>query len=107
MFFYGNEAVMGKRRIEKGDESMKVLIAPDSFKESLPAKDVAEIIAEGLRQVSPRCRTGHLSCWRWWEGTVDAISYSLGLKETFTLVTGPFGEPVEMRYVGERFSGSL
>ena len=97
MFFYGNEAVMGKRRIEKGDESMKVLIAPDSFKESLPAKDVAEIIAEGLRQslldVEPvTCPVGDGG-----EGTVDAISYSLGLKETFTLVTGPFGEPVEMR----------
>ena len=99
MFFYGNEAVMGKGRIEKGDESMKVLIAPDSFKESLPAKDVAEIIAEGLRQslldVEPvTCPVGDGG-----EGTVDAISYSLGLKETFTLVTGPFGEPVEMRYM--------
>ena len=29
---------------------MKVLIAPDSFKECLPAKEVAEVIAEGLRQ---------------------------------------------------------
>ena len=99
MFFYGNEAVMGKGRIEKGDESMKVLIAPDSFKESLPAKDVAEIIAEGLRQsllhVEPvTCPVGDGG-----EGTVDAISYSLGLKETFALVTGPFGKPVEMRYV--------
>lgn len=78
---------------------MKVLIAPDSFKESLPAKDVAEIIAEGLRQslldVEPlTCPVGDGG-----EGTVDAISYSLGLKETFTLVTGPFGEPVEMRYM--------
>ena len=78
---------------------MKVLIAPDSFKECLPAKEVAEVIAEGLRQslldVEPiTCPIGDGG-----EGTVDAISYSLGLKETFTLVTGPFGKPVEMRYV--------
>lgn len=78
---------------------MKILIAPDSFKECLPAKEVAEVIAEGLRQslldVEPiTCPIGDGG-----EGTVDAISYSLALKETFTLVTGPFGEPVEMRYV--------
>mgnify|MGYP000853575933 FL=1 len=78
---------------------MKILIAPDSFKECLPAKEVAEVIAEGLRQsllhVEPvTCPVGDGG-----EGTVDAISYSLGLKETFTLVTGPFGEPVKMRYV--------
>lgn len=78
---------------------MKILIAPDSFKECLPAKEVAEMIAEGLRQsiidVEPiTCPIGDGG-----EGTVDAIRYSLDLMETFALVTGPFGKPVEMRYV--------
>ena len=78
---------------------MKILIAPDSFKECLPAKEVAEVIAEGLRQslldVEPvTCPVGDGG-----EGTVDAIHYSLGLEEANALVTGPFGKPVEMRYV--------
>ena len=78
---------------------MKILIAPDSFKECLPAKEVAEVIAEGFRQslldVEPvTCPVGDGG-----EGTVDAIQYSLGLEEANTLVTGPFGKPVEMRYV--------
>ena len=78
---------------------MKILIAPDSFKECLPAKEVAEVIAEGLRQsmssVEPiTCPIGDGG-----EGTVDSISYSLDLKETVALVTGPFGKPVEMRYM--------
>ncbi len=92
---------MGNTNIErdKGGDSMKVLIAPDSFKECLPAKEVAEMIAEGLRQsiidVEPiTCPIGDGG-----EGTVDAIRYSLDLMETFALVTGPFGKPVEMRYV--------
>ncbi len=92
---------MGNTNIErdKGGDSMKILIAPDSFKECLPAKEVAEMIAEGLRQsiidVEPiTCPIGDGG-----EGTVDAIRYSLDLMETFALVTGPFGKPVEMRYV--------
>ena len=92
---------MGNTNIErdKGGDSMKILIAPDSFKECLPAKEVAEVIAEGLQQsiidVEPiTCPIGDGG-----EGTVDAIRYSLDLKETFALVTGPFGKPVEMRYV--------
>ncbi len=32
---------------------MKIVIAPDSFKESLSAPDVAEAIARGLREDSP------------------------------------------------------
>ena len=92
---------MGNTNIErdKGGDSMKILIAPDSFKECLPAKEVAEMIAEGLRQsiidVEPiTCPIGDGG-----EGTVDAIRYSLDLMEIFALVTGPFGKPVEMRYV--------
>ncbi|WP_439144323.1 glycerate kinase, partial [Pseudomonas aeruginosa] len=33
---------------------MKIVIAPDSFKESLSAPDVAEAIARGWRRVFPR-----------------------------------------------------
>lgn len=78
---------------------MKILIAPDSFKECLPAKEVAEVIAEGFRQSLLDVETVTCPVGDGGEGTVDAISYSLGLKEAFTLVTGPFGEPVVMRYV--------
>ncbi|MGL5470038.1 MAG: glycerate kinase, partial [Shewanella sp.] len=34
---------------------MKIVIAPDSFKESLSALDVANAIEQGLMQVIPDC----------------------------------------------------
>ena len=30
---------------------MKIVVAPDSFKESLTAKEVAEVIEEGIKRV--------------------------------------------------------
>ena len=85
---------------------MKVLIAPDSFKESLPAKEVAEIIVEGLRQslldVEPLiCPVGDGG-----EGTVDAISYSLIEGNLYPCHRSIWGAGRNAVY-GEGFSGSL
>ena len=77
---------------------MKVVIAPDSFKESLPANQVAEAIKRGFKRVIPDAEYLLLPVGDGGEGTVDAIKSSLALVEKTTLVTGPFGDEVQIPY---------
>ena len=77
---------------------MKVVIAPDSFKESLPANEVAEAIKRGFKRVIPDAECLLLPVGDGGEGTVDAIKSSLGLEEKRVQVTGPFGDEVLMSY---------
>ena len=78
---------------------MKIVIAPDSFKESLPASEVAKAIKRGLQKALPESKCLLLPVGDGGEGTVDAIKNSLGLVEKTALVTGPFGDEVQMTYV--------
>ena len=78
---------------------MKIVIAPDSFKESLPASEVAKAIKRGLKKARPESKCLLLPVGDGGEGTVDAIKNSLGLVEKTALVTGPFGDEVQMTYV--------
>ena len=77
---------------------MKVVIAPDSFKESLPANEVAEAIKRGFERAIPNVECLLLPVGDGGEGTVDAIKSSLGLEEKTVQVTGPFGDEVLMSY---------
>lgn len=52
---------------------MKIVIAPDSFKESLSAPDVAEAIARGWRRVFPQAEVLLRPLADGGEGTVDAV----------------------------------
>ena len=52
---------------------MKIVIAPDSFKESLPANEVAEAIKRGFKRVIPDAECLLLPVGDGGEGTVDAI----------------------------------
>ena len=77
---------------------MKIIIAPDSFKESLTAQQVAEAIKRGFHQSIADvdcllCPVGDGG-----EGTVDAIRHSIDLEEKWIQVTGPFGQKEAMRY---------
>ncbi len=78
---------------------MKIVIAPDSFKESLPANEVAEAIKGGLKSSLPDSEFLLLPVGDGGEGTVNAIKNTLGLIENTALVTGPFGDEVQMPYV--------
>ena len=82
--------------------NMKVVIAPDSFKESLPANQVAEAIKRGFKRVIPDAEYLLLPVGDGGEGTVDAIKSSLALVEKTALVTGPFGDEVLMSYFQKR-----
>ena len=77
---------------------MKIVIAPDSFKESLTAEEVAEAIKRGFQQSIADVECLLCPVGDGGEGTVDAIRHSLDLEEKWIQVTGPFGQKEEMRY---------
>lgn len=74
---------------------MKVLIAPDSFKESLSARAVAEAIAAGWARVYPDAELLLCPMADGGEGTVDAVLAATGGERQQTEVSGPLGDPVQ------------
>lgn len=77
---------------------MKIVIAPDSYKESLSAAEVALAIEAGFREVFPAACFHRLPVADGGEGTVDAMVAALGGRRVAARVTGPLGEPVEAFY---------
>ncbi|SDU15870.1 glycerate kinase [Pseudomonas pohangensis] len=73
---------------------MKVVIAPDSFKESLSAAEVAAAIARGWSKVFPDAELLLLPMADGGEGTVDALLASLGGQRMEQQAPGPLGVPV-------------
>ena len=76
----------------------KVVIAPDSFKESLSALEVAEAIERGFRQIVPQVQYVKLPMADGGEGTVDSMVAATGGEIVTVAVTGPLGQPVQAFY---------
>lgn len=76
----------------------KVVIAPDSFKESLSALEVAEAIERGFRQIFPQVHYVKLPMADGGEGTVDSMVAATGGEIVRVTVTGPLGQPVQAFY---------
>ena len=74
---------------------MKVVIAPDSFKDSLSAQGVAEAIALGLAQVWPQATLVKCPMADGGEGTVESILAACTGELRRSRVRGPLGAPVE------------
>ena len=77
---------------------MKVVIAPDSFKESLSALQVADAIEAGFRVVFPQAVVRKLPVADGGEGTVQAMIDATGGRRVELDVTGPLGEQVDAFY---------
>lgn len=73
---------------------MKIVIAPDSFKDSLSAADVASAIANGLREVLPDAKLVECPMADGGEGTIDAILSTVNGELRTASVTGPLGDTV-------------
>ncbi|MDK9760912.1 glycerate kinase [Vibrio sp. D420a] len=87
---------------------MKIVIAPDSFKESLTAKQVCESIEAGFCQVFPCAEYVHLPLADGGEGTVDVLLQGLEGELHTSTVTGPLGEPVQASWAllnGDKSNG--
>ncbi len=77
---------------------MHVLIAPDSFKQSLSARRAAEAIARGVRSACPNATADPCPIADGGEGTVDALVAATGGAFHTHRVTGPLGEPVDAQW---------
>src|SRR5919199_512234 len=73
-----------------------VVVAPDKFKGSLTAAQVASHVAVGLRAAAPRVEVREVPVADGGEGTVDA-ALAAGFREVSTEVSGPTGAPVRAR----------
>ena len=74
---------------------MKIVIAPDSYKESLSASEVAQAIEKGFREIFPDAQYVSVPVADGGEGTVEAMIAATQGTEYTAQVTGPLGEPVD------------
>ncbi|MBI1758377.1 MAG: glycerate kinase [Actinobacteria bacterium] len=74
---------------------MRVLVAPDSFKQSLGAAEVAAALAAGWRQVRPDDQVTELPLADGGEGTLEVIAAAVpgSVRHGVPAVTGPDGHP--------------
>ena len=78
---------------------MKILIAPDSFKESLEALDVCRAIQSGFSQVFPNADYTLLPMADGGEGTSAVLSYVLGGRWKEVVVHDPLMRPITAKYL--------
>ena len=77
---------------------MKILIAPDKFKGSLSAREVAENIAKGLRDVLPEATIKIVPMADGGEGTAEVICDGLGGSWLNCAAHDPIGREIDARY---------
>ncbi len=76
---------------------VKVVIAPDKFKGSLTAGEVADAVGRGVRDGHPDLELVKLPVADGGDGTVDA-AVSAGYTPIITKSVGPTGQPIEASY---------
>ena len=72
--------------------SVKIVVAPDSFKGCCTAAAASRAFAQGIAAVFPQAEIVHLPVGDGGEGTVDALLAALGGTKETVDVTGPLGE---------------
>jgi glycerate kinase len=77
---------------------VKILIAPDKFKGSLSAREVAENIAKGLRDVLADAKIDIVPMADGGEGTAEVICDALGGSWLKCKAHDPLGREIEARY---------
>ncbi|MBF6333071.1 glycerate kinase [Nocardia transvalensis] len=71
----------------------RIVLAPDKFKGSLTAREVADAVAAGIRRVRPEVDIRWVPVADGGDGTVDA-AVSAGFDRVPVEVSGPVGDPV-------------
>jgi len=81
-------------------QSLKVVIAPDSFKGSLSADRVAAALADGWHSARPGDEVVRLPVADGGEGTLDVFAAAVpGARRHSVAVTGPDGRPVDAEWL--------
>ncbi|MFC1897786.1 glycerate kinase [Chloroflexota bacterium] len=91
---------------EVGTQPIKIVIAPQSFKGSLNAQEVAQAIATGIKRILANAETIMIPLADGGEGTVKALVYGTNGQILATEVTGPLGEKVTAKWgiLGDKVS---
>ncbi len=74
---------------------MRIILAPDSFKGSLTASQVAASMARGIKKILPQAQTIKMPLSDGGEGLVDALVGATGGEILWERVTGPLGDSVQ------------
>ena len=77
---------------------MKIILAPDSFKECLTAAQVAQAMALAVKEVYPSAEAISLPLADGGEGTLEALAQALGARLFEATVSDPLGRPVRACY---------
>src|SRR5260370_30478865 len=77
---------------------MKILLAPDSFKESLSARTAALAMERGVKRAVPGAETVVLPIADGGEGTLDTLVFATGGTLPWTSVTGAPRRPGPPRH---------
>lgn len=77
---------------------MKFVLAPDSFKESMTAKEACEAMERGIKKVNPNIECVHVPMADGGEGTMQSLVDATDGKVYFLEVVGPLGHKVKAEY---------
>ncbi|GAA4792259.1 glycerate 3-kinase [Olivibacter ginsenosidimutans] len=75
-----------------------ILIAPNAFKHSLSATQVAKAIGKGIQMSKLEASLHYFPIGDGGDGTIDLIIDHLGAKRKSKEVTGPLGKPIQAEY---------
>ncbi|WP_139122953.1 glycerate kinase [Cellulosimicrobium cellulans] len=81
-----------------GGDPLRVVVAPDSFKGSLSAAEVASAVADGVRAVAPGAHVSELPMADGGEGTLDALLAVWGVPAREVVTVDAIGRPRTARY---------
>lgn len=77
---------------------MKIVIAPDSFKESLSAPEVAAALARGVKRAAPQALVICVPMADGGEGTVQAVLGATQSERRSHVVQNALGQPIEAQW---------
>ncbi len=76
----------------------KIILAPDSFKGSLTAIEVCEILDQVIHKQFPKCEIVQMPLSDGGEGFVDCLLAAVGGERILVRVNGPMGKAIEAAY---------
>jgi len=90
-------------------KDLVIVLAPDSFKESITAREACEAMERGIKKVNSKITCIHVPMADGGEGTMQSLVDSTGGKIYSLRVTGPLGDEVEASYgiLGDGETGIL
>jgi len=90
-------------------KDLVIVLAPDSFKESMTAKEACEAMERGIKKANHKINCIHVPMADGGEGTMQSLVDATGGKVFFKKVKGPLGNEVEASYgiLGDGKTGIL